>query len=658
LTIRADIDFEQARRRRRWAAIWLGIGLSVALAVALTAFWLWRLVFADLPATPDKAGLTALNRPPSIVFLDRNGLQIGRRGLAADLRLDQLPPYAPRAFLAAEDRRFYSHRGVDLRSVGRAVRADLKAKRIVEGGSTITQQIARTLFLNQSQTLKRKLQEAVLALRIEQRMSKDEILALYLNRIYFGAGAYGIEAASRTYFAKPAQRLTLSESALLAALPKAPSRLDPTNDLEAAVARSKLVLSRMREAGWITAAEQQAALADPPRLAKLTEDDSDFGHVLDLAAARAKALIPSGAPDVVVTLTIDSKLQKLAAAAVRGAVSQGRRQGATEAAMASLAPGGAIRALVGGVDHRRSGFDRAVQARRQPGSAFKPFVYAAALEAGLHPDTIRTDAPVSIGGWRPQNAGLGYAGDVTLAQGLARSINTISARLTNEVGADKVAALARRFGIERLPASPGASIALGAYEVTLLDLVSAYQVFQQGGRRSEPYLIEAIHSRSGQELYRRPGLAPVSVYDAALNGQMVAMMQGVIEEGTGRAARLDRPAAGKTGTSQDYRDAWFVGFTPELATAVWVGDDQARPMRRIGGGDLPARVWQGFMTIALEGQPVRPFDDAGATVTEEDPRNAFYAGLAADLARLERADNLSPPAAAEPQSTIEFEVVQ
>ena len=633
-TIRADIDHSDARRRRRKAAVWLGLGLSLALAMGLLVFWLWRLVFADLPPTPAKAALVALNRPPSMVFLDRSGNLIGRRGLAADLTLSQLPPFVPRAFLAAEDRRFYNHFGVDPIGIARALRADVEAKRIVEGGSTITQQIARTLFLTPDQTLKRKLQEAVLAVSIEQRMSKDEILVLYLNRIYFGAGAYGVEAAARTYFAKPASSLTLPEAALLAALPKAPTRLDPTNDLTAALTRSRLVLSRMRQARWITPVQEEAAFAAPPKLAREPEADSDFGHVLDLAAVRARELVPGGVADLTVTLSIDSRLQTLAAAAVRRAATEGRAQGASEAAMASLAPGGGIRALVGGVDHRLSAFDRAVQARRQPGSSFKPFVYAAALENGLHAETIRRDAPVTVGDWSPRNAGGRYAGDVTLTQALARSLNTVSVRLVVEVGADKVAALARRFGIERLPAQPQPSIALGTYEVSLLDLVSAYQVFQQGGRRSEPFLIEAIQATGGPILYRRAHLSPISVYDPALNGQMVAMMQGVIDSGTGRAAKLDRPAAGKTGTSQSYRDAWFVGFTPELATAIWVGDDRARPMRAIGGGDLPARIWGGFMSAALEGEPVRDFDDAGAAVGPADPRSPFYAGLAADLARI------------------------
>jgi penicillin-binding protein 1A len=632
--IRADIDHDEARRRRRWAAVWLGVGLTATLIVALTLFWFWRFVFADLPPTPDKAALTALNRPPSMLFLDRSGAVIGRRGLASDITLANLPPHVPQAFLAAEDRRFYNHFGVDPQGVLRALRADIQAGRIVEGGSTITQQIARTLFLGSEQTLKRKLQEAVLAVRIEGRMSKDEILALYLNRIYFGAGAYGIEAAARTYFAKPASALTLPEAALLAALPKAPTRLDPTNDLGAALRRSHLVLSRMRQARWITPMEEERAFAAPPVLARETEADGDFGHVLDLAAVRARELVPARAQDLTVTLAVDARLQRLAAAAVRKAAAEGRGQGATEAALVTLAPGGGIRALVGGVDHRDSAFDRAVQARRQPGSAFKPFVYAAALEAGLHPDSIRRDGPVAIGDWSPRNAGGRYAGDVTLAQALARSLNTVSARLTAEVGADKVAALARRFGVERLPAEPQPSIALGTYEVSLLDLVSAYQVFQQGGRRSEPYLIEAITARNGAPLYARAHLSPISVFDPALNGEMVEMMQGVVEQGTGRAARLDRPAAGKTGTSQAYRDAWFVGFTPELATGIWVGDDRNRPMREIGGGDLPARTWRGFMQAALEGEPIRPFDDAGTTVAETDPRSSFYAGLAADLARL------------------------
>ena len=606
-----------------------GAGL---LAIAFVALWIWRYALADLPPVPDRAALWTLNQPPSLLFEDRSGQVIGWRGPAQGevLRLADLPPYVPRAFLAAEDRRFYSHVGIDPVGIARAVRADFKARRVVEGASTITQQVARGLFLAPDQTFRRKLQEAALALLIERRMGKADILKLYLNRIYFGAGAYGLEAAAQTYFGKPARRLTLAEAALLAALPKAPSRLGPTNDLEAAIARSHLVLQRMRREGWATAEDERRALAAPPALAADNPDEGVFGYAMDFAAPRARGLA-AGRKDLVVRLSLDARLQLAAAAAVREAVKANAARGVGQGALVALGPEGAIRALVGGLDHRESPFDRAVQALRQPGSAFKPFVYAAALEAGLTPETVRTDAPVRFGDWSPRNATGTYAGPVTLTDALARSINTVSAQLAKETGPDRVAALARRFGLEEIPETPNLSLALGAYETSLLHLVEGYQVFQQGGRRSLPYLIEAVSTPDGRVLYQRSGSAPAPVYPEALNGQMVRMMQAVIERGTGRRAALGRPAAGKTGTNQDNRDAWFVGFTPDLAAGVWVGDDRRRPMRDVSGGELAAEIWRRFMLTAHEGLPVRDFGTSAADGVDE-VRAAFYRELASDFA--------------------------
>lgn len=638
-TIRADLDHRRAQRRRAWAAAWATVGGALLLAAALVGVWLWRLALADLPRVPDAEALWRLNQPPSLQFLDVAGRPIGWRGPGRGevQRLSDLPAYVPRAFLAAEDRRFYSHFGIDPVGVARAAWADLRSRRLVEGGSTITQQVARTLFLTPEQTLRRKVQEAALAAIIERRMSKDDILRLYLNRIYFGAGAYGIEAAAQTYFGKPAGALSLSEAALLAALPKAPTRLDPTNDFQAALTRSRLVLEQMRDEGWISAQEKAQAAAAPPKLAPDDPGEAAFGYVLDFAAPRARELAPGAGPVLVVRLSLDSRLQQAAAEAVRQAARENAGRGASQGALAALGPGGAIRALVGGVDHRDSAFNRAVQARRQPGSAFKPFVYAAALEAGLTPETMRTDAPVRFGKWAPRNAGGGYAGRVTLADALARSINTVAAQVTDEVGAERVAALARRFGLSDIPPRPELSVALGAYETNLLDLVEGYQVFQQDGRRSLPYLIEAVSTPDGRAVYRRAPAVPAQVYPEVLNGQMVHMMQAVIERGTGRRAAFGRPAAGKTGTNQDNRDAWFVGFTPDLVAGVWIGNDRARPMRDVAGGDLAAEVWRRFMTAAHEGLPPRPFGapstDDPALVERQTERAAFYKALADEFAR-------------------------
>jgi penicillin-binding protein 1A len=651
-TIRADLAHHAARRARPGQVIALAAGLGVVLTLLFLGVWVWKLAFSDLPSIPDKATLWSLNRPAGATFLDRNGAVIGQRGPlhGKPLTLAELPRYVPEAFLAAEDQHFYSHPGVDLGGMARAARNDLIGnRRLLQGGSTITQQIARTLFLTPEQTVRRKLQEAGLALRIEHLMSKDEILELYLNRIYFGGGAYGVEAASQIYFAKSATGLSLSEAALLASLPKAPTHLSPGNDFDAALARSHLVLRSMQRLGWITAAEEKTAEVSPPKLAMETRTEGDFGYVLDLAALEARQANVNNVPDLVVRLTVDPRLQAEAAAAVRDAVAKGTAQGATQGALVALEPDGGVLALVGGVDHRLSPFDRAIQALRQPGSAFKPFVYAAALEAGLKPDDVRADAPFQVGDWRPENDDRRYAGNVTLSDALARSINTVAARVSQEVGTDRVAALARRFGLVNIPPHPAPPLALGAYEVTLLDLVSAYEVFQQDGQKSSPYLIASITNARGDPIYSHTPTAPQPIYDPTRARTMTQMMQGVIEHGTARRADIGRPAAGKTGTSTNARDAWFVGYTPDVTAGVWIGDDKGRPMQKVEGGTLPAETWKRFMLAAEAGLPVRPFVPPNAAKPEEavsandaaeQARRDFYGALADQF---DQAASGSPP---------------
>lgn len=584
--------------------------LVATLALALGGAMLFQQAFlTGLPAVPERSGLWGAGRPPGVTFLDKDGHVIAHRGPrhGAPVSLQALPAHVPRAFLAAEDRRFYEHGAIDLRGIARAARVNLEAGRAVQGGSTLTQQLARTLFLAPDKTLRRKVQEAALALKLERMMSKDEILELYLNRIYFGDRSYGLAAAARTYFDKTPAELTLAEAAMLAALPKAPSRLALTNDHDAAWARAKIILREMEELGW---AEPRAVAAatPPPVVHKPEPGEGDLAWVLDAAALQADALVGGASPDLVIRLTVDPKLQSQGAGVVRRAIeSEGRRRGAGQAALVALAPDGAIRALIGGVDHAGSPFNRAWQARRQPGSAFKPFVWATALERGVHPYELRADAPVRIGGWAPQNFGGGYSGAVTVAEALRRSINTVSVRLAREAGVERVAELSHRFGLAAIPDRPGPSIALGAYEVTLLELTSAYQVFQNGGVQRPPYLIASIANARGDVLYQRTPTAGAPAYSQAQAAQMVRMMQGVVASGTGKRAAFGRVAAGKTGTSQDHRDAWFVGFTPDWAAGVWVGNDDNRPMRRVVGGELPATIWRRFMTAAHAGTPVHDF---------------------------------------------------
>jgi penicillin-binding protein 1A len=609
-TFRADLPARGGRKGGSGWRIALVSTLVLLLLALLASAWFWKTYVSTTPQIPDRQALWSVGRTPGMTFLDRNGAVIASRGArhGQPVTLKTLPAYVPQAFLAAEDRRFYRHGPVDMVGILRAARVNLSAGAIIQGGSTLTQQIAKTLFLTPDQTFKRKVQEALLAWRLEKMLSKDEILELYLNRVFFGANAYGVDAAAQTYFGKGAGQLSLSEAALLAALPKAPSRLSPSRDLPGAIARSHLVLDRMAQEGWITPQARAQALAQPPVLAAEAQDEGDFGYVLDLAAAQAQPLVGQSAPVLVLHLTVDPMLQTSAAQIVRRVMqTEGERADAEQAAVVLLAPDGAIRALVGGVDHRYSPFDRASQARRQPGSSFKPFIYAAALEAGLKPTDVRVDAPVQLGPWSPQNYGGGYVGPVTLQDALARSINTVAVRVAQEAGAHRIGDLAARFGLTDIPAEPDMSVALGAYEVNLLELTSGFQVFQQGGARAPSYLIDEIDAADGQLLYRHSPSAPIQVYDAGLNGEMIRMMKGVIEHGTGTHAAFGRPAAGKTGTSQNWRDAWFVGFTPDWVCGVWVGNDDDRPMNKVTGGDIPAQIWRRLMMVAHQGVPSHDF---------------------------------------------------
>lgn len=648
---------------RAWAVA-LGAVLLVVLVGGGLGAWTLKRFIDGTPPIPARDALLVVNTAPGMTFEDRDGKVIATRGPRHGylVTLSELPAYVPQAFLAVEDRRFYHHGPIDLHGVARALWVNWRAGRTVQGGSTLTQQLAKTLFLSPKQTAQRKLQEAVIAWRLEQAMSKDQVLELYLNRIFFGDNAYGLDAAAETYFDKPARDLTLQEAALLAALPKAPTRLALTNDMGAALARSRRVLANMRAEGWIDAAQEQAALAAPPQLAPERPGEGQYGYVLDMAAAQATQIAGARAPDLVVRLSIDPALQAAAQGVVRDTIeTQGVRARVRQGALVLLAPDGAIRALVGGADHRLSAFNRATQAQRQPGSAFKPFIYAAALENGVKSTDIRDDAPVQFGPWTPTNYEGGYRGPVSVADALAYSINTVAVRLASEVGGDKIGEIAHRFGLKSIPDQPNLSVALGAYEVNLLELTSGYQVFQQGGRRAAPYLIEQIADGRGDVLFARQASASAPVYDAANAGEMVRMMEAVLSKGTAQRAAFGRPAAGKTGTTQNWRDAWFVGFTPDWICGVWIGNDDDQPMNRITGGQLPAQIWRRMMVVAHQGLPVSDFawmpppepaaepdvaSDPGAdaaSATGADPRAGFYEGLSADFGRVAEAEQPAGP---------------
>jgi penicillin-binding protein 1A len=642
-TFRADLIVSR-RRRFGPAARATVVALVVAvLTSVLVVAWVKLAYLSDLPPIPSDSAIWSLNRAPGVTFLDRNGVKIASRGPrhGRRVRLAELPAYAPRAFLAAEDRRFYRHGAVDWVGAGRALLADVRAGAAVQGGSTLSQQLAKTVFLTSDKTIKRKVQEAALAIELERRLGKDQILELYLNRVFFGASAYGVEAAAQAYFNKPAAVLTLPEAALLAALPKAPSRLSPANDMGAAVERSRVILRRMAEEGWISPAELQRALANPPTLSPEPGEEADFGYVLDLAQTETASLAKGRAPDLIVQLSIDRTAQVTAAQIARRVIqTQGRGAKAREAALVALSPDGGIRAMVGGLDHGFSRFNRAVQAQRQPGSAFKPFVYAAALERGISPTDIRKDAPPRMGPWSPANYDGTYRGPVTVEEALVKSINTVAVRLAQEAGVDRIGDIDQRFGLTSIPPRPGLSVALGAYEINLLELTSGYQVFQQDGRRVDPYLIVQISSSSGELIYLHQPSPVRQVYDPGRAGQMVRMLKGVIQRGTGTHAAFGRPAAGKTGTSQSWRDAWFVGFTPDWVCGVWVGNDDGAQMNKVTGGDLPAEIWRRFMLAAHDGLPARDFPFLGGAATGQaeaasppgEERSAFYRELQGEFA--------------------------
>jgi penicillin-binding protein 1A len=529
--------------------------------------------------------------------------------MGADVALKDLPPYLPRAFIAIEDRRFYHHFGVDPIGLARAVVADVMHRGVAQGGSTITQQLAKNLFLSQRRTLWRKLQELVLALWIERKYSKDQILELYLNRVYFGAGAYGVEGAAERYFAKPAREVKLSEAAMLAGLVRSPSRLAPSRNPDGAERRAQIVLAAMADADFITETMAKAAMAQPAHAMK-SVGAGTVGYVADWIMDVLDDLVGHVDEDLKVETTIDPALQAAAEKALTEEIAQkGAKFDVEQGALVAMTPEGAVRALVGGRNYAESQFNRAVAAKRQPGSSFKPFVYLTALEHGLTPDTVRDDKPIALKGWKPENYGRQYLGPVTLTQALANSLNTVSVRLTLEFGPAAVAKTAYRLGIaSRLEPNP--SLALGTSEVSLIELVSAYAPFANDGLAIDTHVVERIRSAAGKTLYARAAPNFGRVVDPRYVGMMNAMMHETLTSGTAHAAQLPGwSAAGKTGTSQEFRDAWFVGYTSHMITGIWLGNDNSSPTRKATGGGMPVEIWSRFMKTAHQGVPVTPLPE-------------------------------------------------
>ncbi len=564
-------------------------------------------VFSGLP---DVSRLDDIHRQPTITYLDRSGAVLGVRGgqYGAPVDIDHLPAYVPAAFVSIEDRRFYQHQGFDAIGIARALAADVGHGRIVEGASTITQQLARNLFLTPDQTLERKAQEVVLAVQIEQHYSKKQILGLYLSRVYFGNGAYGLEAAARRYYDKPASKLTIAEAASLAGMLKSPNHYNPVDDPEAAAQRSQVVLQAMVETGAITEAQRRHAEAHPGKAFKQAPT-APAQYFVDWMDAKTKQLVGPPKEDLVVETTLDLTLEDHAAEAASAVVAGHARQGVQQAALVSLDGSGRIRALVGGVDYQHSPFDRAIDAHRQAGSSWKPFVYLTAMEAGQTPDTPVVDEPVTINGWSPRNFEPEFLGPITLQVALDQSVNTVAARLADEVGRDKVAATARRLGINA-QVNTDPAMALGTTLVTPLEMSQAYTAFANGGDRVTAFGLEQIHTARGRVLYQHRLDPPSNVIANPPLTYMDQMLRGVIASGTGTHAAIPGyDLAGKTGTTSDYKDAWFCGFSGGVTTVVWLGRDDATPMVRVTGGGAPAELWRTYMKVALprmHAQPIPP----------------------------------------------------
>ncbi|HMD64465.1 MAG TPA: PBP1A family penicillin-binding protein [Stellaceae bacterium] len=557
---------------------------------------------------PDTGELTRAERRPSVTILAIDGSLLTTFGdlFGQPLSLKEMSPYLPKAVIATEDRRFYGHFGVDPIGLVRAAFANISAGRVVQGGSTITQQLAKNLFLTPERSLSRKIQETLLALWLEHRFSKNQILEIYLNRVYLGAGTYGVDAAAHRYFNKSARQTTLYESAAIAGLLKAPTRFNPTRDRDKAAARTTQVLAKMVEAGFVTSSQATAALNGGTSLAAVAVTRPGTRYFADWVAEQLGEFTGAGNRDLTVVTTLDPRMQMQAEAAIGDVIArEGGRMAVTQGALVAMSPDGAVRAMVGGRDYGQSQFNRATQAQRQPGSAFKPFVYLAGLEAGLRPYDQFVDAPIRVGTWQPRDYIGRYQGEMTLAEGLAQSINTIAVQVAQRAGIGNVVAVAHRLGIASQLA-PDMSLALGTNEVNLLELVSAFAPFANGGNGVWAHGIAEIRDSAGKVVFRRTGSGLGSVVSPEFTAAMNEMLSAVIDHGTGKSAALPRPAAGKTGTTQDYRDAWFIGYTADLVAGVWLGNDDNTPMNKVTGGSLPAQTWRRFMLAATQAMPVRP----------------------------------------------------
>jgi penicillin-binding protein 1A len=568
----------------------LATGAGIAGVLLLVAIW-WMVDLPDVDKT------LAQKRPPSITILDRHGAQIAAYGGVGGewVPRRRMPENLIKAVLAIEDRRFYSHEGVDFWGVVRAVVANVRSGDVVQGGSTLTQQLAKNLFLTPDKTAKRKIQEAMLAYALERRLTKDEILEQYLNRVYFGAGAYGVEAASRRYFAKEVQDINLQEAALLAGLLKAPSKYSPLTDVKVSAARTKRVLDAMVDAGFLSEARRRGL--GMPEIASRAAGDS-ARYFTDWVMTELPQYVGEPTSDLTVRTTFEPGLQFAAQQALTaGLDAAGADARVSQGAIVVMTPEGQVRAMVGGRDYQQSEFNRAVRALRQPGSAFKLFVYLAGFEAGYDPDSVMRDSPVILDGWQPQNYTEEYRGPVTLRTAFADSINTVAVKLANAADLGTVVQAARRLGVTT-PLSTLPSVSLGVTEVKLIELTGAYAAIANGGYEARPYAITEVRDADGDKVYKRKNQRERVVAQQQVQ-QLDEVMRAVVSYGTGGNARLpNHVVAGKTGTSQEWRNAWFVGYTDQYVAGVWLGNDDNSPMNHVAGGGIPAKIWRDLMVRA------------------------------------------------------------
>ena len=582
--------------------IWLVLFLSIAVT--------WSLL--NLPETES----IQISRQPSITFLDKEGRIIASYGdiYGQSIQFNDLPKDLINAVIVTEDKRFFFHPGVDLKGIIRATYVNMKAGRIVQGGSTITQQLAKNLFLTPERSFTRKLHELILSFWLEMRFSKEQLLSIYLNRVYLGSGTYGVQAASEKYFNKKVEELNLYECALIASLLKAPSKYNPIANEKLSRERTSKVLENMRKDNLISEKSIAEAKLNNKNYNKFTSVPKSTSYFIDWLLPRVKSYLGEINEDLIVRTTLDVKLQEIAENSVNSVTS--KFSSADQSALVALDLDGGVMAMIGGRDYGDTQFNRVTQAQRQPGSAFKIFVYLAGLKEGYDPGDQIVDSKIDINGWSPKNYKKEFLGEISLFDAFAKSINTVAVKLSENIGRENVIKMAKSMGI-RSPILNSPSLALGTSEVNLLELTAAYDVLANRGKGIFVHGIRSIENTSGKTLFMRKGKGPGKILESELVNTMIRMMENTIETGTGKNAKINRPAAGKTGTSQSLRDAWFIGFSSELVVGVWFGNDDDSPMENITGGTAPAILWSDFMKKAHFGRPVRPLSDSIIEVNKD-----------------------------------------